>query len=97
MVEVIEIMTFRLVDGADEAAFRDADDRVQVELAYRQPGFVRRTLGRRGDRWLVLQIWTTPQAAEAGQAAFDASALGARFLSLVDADSIVVERFGDAG
>jgi hypothetical protein len=92
---VIEIMTFRLVDGADERAFRDIDRRVQVEVAYQQPGLARRTLARSGDRWLVLQIWTTPQAAQAGGAAFDASPLGAHFLGFVDAGSVVVERFGD--
>lgn len=97
MAEVIEIMTFRLVDGVDEAAFREVDGRVQVELAYRQTGFVRRTLGRRDDRWLVLQIWANPQAAAAGRAAFDESPLGAEYLGFIDAGSIVVERFDDAG
>ena len=47
---VIEIMTFRLRGGVDESVFRDVDGRVQVEFAYQQPGLLRRTLGRRGDR-----------------------------------------------
>jgi hypothetical protein len=90
---MIEIITFRLADGVDEAVFRRVDGRVQVEFAYQQPGFLRRTLGRRDQRWLVLQIWTTSQAAHAASVAFDASSLGREFLALIDGDSLVVDRF----
>ena len=90
---VIEIMTFRLASGVDESVFRDVDGRVQVEFAYRQQGFLRRTLGRHGDRWLVLQVWRSVEAADAATAAFDASALGAEFMALVDPDSLAVERY----
>ena len=48
MLFVIEIMTFRLAVGVDESMFRAVDERVQVEFAYHQPGFLRRTLGRSG-------------------------------------------------
>jgi len=93
VLTVIEIMTFRLAAGADESAFRDVDGRVQVEFAYRQPGFLRRTLGRHDDRWLVLQVWRSVEAADAATAAFDSSALGAEFMALVDRDSLAVERY----
>jgi hypothetical protein len=92
---VIEIMTFRLLGGADESAFRIVDGRVQVEFAYRQPGLLRRTLGRRDDRWLVLQVWTSVEAADAAAAAFDDSELGAEFIAHVDPESLSVERFTD--
>jgi len=90
---VIEIMTFRLANGAEAAAFRAVDGRVQVGFAYRQPGLLRRTLGRCDDRWLVLQVWRSVEEADAATAAFDASPLGAEFMALVDRDSLVVERY----
>jgi heme-degrading monooxygenase HmoA len=90
---VIEIMTFRLAADADASAFRDVDGRVQVEFAYQQPGFLRRTLARSGDRWLVLQIWRSVEAADAAQVAFEGAPLGQAFMALVDHDSLTVERY----
>jgi hypothetical protein len=89
---VFEILTFRLATGVDEATFRAIDERVQVEFAYRQPGFVRRTLGRHDDgRWLALTIWVDPESALDAQARFDESDLGREFTELVT--DVVVERF----
>lgn len=93
MLDVIEISTFRLAGGTDESAFRDVDGRVQVEFAYQQPGLLRRTLGRRNDRWLVLQVWASVDAADAAQVTFDSSPLGAEFMALVDGGSLAVERY----
>lgn len=91
---MFEITTFRLAPGVDEEVFRSLDERVQVEVAYHQPGLLRRSLGRHDDgRWLVLQVWATRDDAEAGRAALDASPFGARFLALLEPGSVVVERF----
>jgi hypothetical protein len=91
---VFEITTFRLASGVDEAAFRGVDQRLQVEVAYHQRGFLRRSLGRHRDgRWLVLTLWATGDDADAGRAALDASPLGAEFLALLEPGSLVVDRF----
>jgi hypothetical protein len=90
---VIEVVTFRLNAGVDESTFRELDRRVQVEFAYHQQGLLRRTLGRRDDRWLVLQVWTGVAAADAAKAAFDASTIGTEFMALVDSASLAVERY----
>ncbi len=80
MLVVIEIMTFRLAVGVDESMFRAVDERVQVEFAYHQPGFLRRTLGRHDDgRWLILTIWADPDAAGAAAQAFERSDLAEAF------------------
>jgi heme-degrading monooxygenase HmoA len=93
---MFEILTFRLAPGVDEATFRSFDGRVQVEFAYHQPGFVRRTLGRHDDgRWLVLTIWSDPDAASAAERAFDRSDLGASFWTLLT--DVAIERFNGAG
>ena len=93
MLVVIEIMTFRLAVGTDESTFRAVDERVQVGFAYHQAGLLRRTLGRHGDRWLVLQVWASAEAAAAARAALDASPLGVEFMALLESDSISIERF----
>ena len=93
---MFEVLTFRLAPGVDEAVFRALDERVQVEFAYHQPGFLRRTLGRRDDgRWLVLTIWSDPDAASAAEQAFDRSDLGTSFRDLLT--DVAVERFHGVG
>jgi hypothetical protein len=92
---VFEILTFRLAPGVDTDTFRAIDERVQVEFAYQQPGFVRRTLGRHDDgRWLVLTIWADPESALAAHELFEQSDVGREFAALVT--DVVVERFRGA-
>lgn len=86
-------MTFRLASEADESAFREVDGRVQVEFAYQQPGLLRRTLGHRGDRWLVLQVWASSEAADTAATAFEATRIGLEFMTLIDPASLTVERY----
>ena len=91
---MIEILTFALRAGVDDARFIAVDTRVQTEFAYQQPGLDRRTTGRNdGGRWLVLQVWSSDEAATAARTAFEASELGAELTSLIDPDSVRTERF----
>ena len=91
---VIEILTFRLVSGVDVAAFTALDARVQTEVAYRQPGLLRRTTGRNGEgRWLILQVWASTEAAAAGRVALAESAVWAGLDAMIDATSVHLERF----
>jgi hypothetical protein len=84
-MSVIEVTTFRLTDGADEAAFLAADRFVQAELGPRK-GFLRRTTARRdGGDWLVVALWASATDADASdQTAFEDSGATA-FADLVDA------------
>lgn len=92
---MIEIVTFRLRPGADVEAFLAVDRSVQTGVAYQCPGMLRRTVARDGDRWLVLQIWATPQACATGSRAIDASAAGGSFRAFVDPATITIDRFGE--
>jgi hypothetical protein len=69
---VVDVVTFTLAEGVDEAAFLAADRRVQTELVPNQPGFLRRTTARRDGRWLVVTLWWS----EAHAADFVAATLG---------------------
>jgi hypothetical protein len=61
---LVELTTFRLADGVDEADFLAADAEVQAELSP-EPGFVRRTTARGdGGTWLVLALWWSARHAD---------------------------------
>jgi hypothetical protein len=98
---VIETMTFRLVDGADEEAFLGVDKRLQTEFAYQQPGLVRRTVARGvGDRageWVVIDLWGSVEDADACAARWEGDPLAGAFMSYVDRATIEVRRYTDLG
>jgi hypothetical protein len=72
---VIENQTFRLMAGADASAFVADDARVQQEIAYRQPGILRRTTAMSTDgEWLVSTLWASAEHADAAESVLDALA-----------------------
>ena len=85
---------FNLVEGADEAAFLACDKRVQSDFAYQQPGLLRRTTAR-GERgsWAVIDIWATPEAADACDARWASDPLAREFMSFVDPATVRTARF----
>jgi hypothetical protein len=89
---LIEIHTFRLRDGVDDATFLHADERVQQDFVPNLTGFVRRTAAR-GDAgsWLVLTLWY--EAANADAAAAIDNEARARFVGLIDPATERVERY----
>jgi len=95
---VIEILRFELVPGADEAAFLEADKRVQAEFAYQQPGLIRRTAARGdGGRWVVIDLWYSAVAVEAAIAAWDSDPAARAYMAFVEPGSVSVERYEDLG
>lgn len=98
-VAVIETMTFGLIDGAREDAFLAVDKRVQSDFAYRQPGLIRRTTGRRsgdGDGgWIVLDLWHSAEDADRAASRWDDDPTAKEFMSFVDVSSVEVRRYTD--
>ena len=89
---VLEICTFTAT--ADEQALRAADERLQTDFAYQQPGLRRRTTARDDDgRWCVVTLWTSHDNAAAAEVAAKTNDVARQFWSLVDADSVSVQRF----
>lgn len=88
-------MTFELRENADVAEFLTTDTSVQTNVAYQCPGLARRTTGRNGERWLVLQVWASEEAARDGRRIFDESAEGSAFMALVDPTTVSIEHFSD--
>jgi len=94
---VLEICTFTLSAGAlsaDEGAMRAADERMQTDFAYQQPGLRRRTTARDDEgRWCVVSLWTSRDEAIAAEEAAKTNEVAQDFWSLVDPESVSVQRF----
>jgi hypothetical protein len=91
---MINVLTFRLLDGVDEAAFVAADARLQVEFANLQPGMLRRTTARGDDgEWAVFTIWASAAAAEAVAASSGENEVVAQFLALIDRSTLAVNQY----
>jgi hypothetical protein len=91
---VIEIVTFRLAPGQDEAAFLEADLTAQTEFFYRQPGIIRRTLARGPeDEWLALTLWSSSDAAAAAAEASHDDHNVAPALACIDRSSVTAKSY----
>jgi hypothetical protein len=72
---VIENQTFRLASGVDAADFVADDARIQQEVAYRQPGILRRTTAVSADgEWLVSTLWASADHADGAAPILDSLA-----------------------
>ena len=91
---VLEVCTFTLTGSADDDAMRAADARMQTDFAYQQRGLARRTTARdSAGRWCVVTLWQSYDDATAAESAARTDAVAQAFWSLVDSDSISVQRF----
>ncbi len=87
---MIEIQTFRLTAGADASAFVAEDARVQQELAYQQPGILRRTTAVSVDgEWLITTLWASAEHADRAAPIIDALA------SHIDASTLRTARYDE--
>ena len=94
----MELITFRLRDGVDEADFRRADEAAQA-FHHLQPGLLRRTTARdiANGEWSVFLLWGSwAQADAAAEAALADPAMQA-YASMIDAGSVQVRRFDALG
>jgi heme-degrading monooxygenase HmoA len=94
---VIELTTFRLRAGIDEADFVAADAAAQTGFFYRQPGLVRRTTARPSgadDEWLIVTWWASADAADCAAAALADGAANEAARAYLDClDGPVVRRY----
>jgi hypothetical protein len=91
---LIENCTFRLAAEADEAAFLDADRKVQSDFIPNLTGFIRRTTarGEAGD-WLVVTLWGSAELADAAAEQARGAPETTAFMALVDEDSVTLKRY----
>ena len=93
-MSVVEVMTFRLREGAGEDEFLAADRDVQTEFVPTHRGFQRRTTARGVDgEWAVVTLWVSDEDAEASAArGVDDDVVGA-FMALVEPTSVRTKRY----
>jgi hypothetical protein len=91
---MIEIMSFRLAPGGDEAAFVAADHRLQEEFASRQPGLLSRTTARGEDgAWIVIDQWRSAADADACAARWEHDPIAQAFMAILDRSTVGTERY----
>ena len=62
--------SFRLRDGVDYSEFASLDGRLQTEVAYQQPGILRRTTAHNPEgEWIVVAVWQDGDSYERALAA----------------------------
>lgn len=84
----LELVRFRLAEGADAAAFRAAAALVG-EWAARQPGFRSRMLAEEGGGWFSdLVLWESEAAATAASAAFGPALGASPFARAIDGATV---------
>ena len=90
----MEITTFRLRDGVDEAAFRRADTAAQA-FHHLRPGILRRTTFRdvATGEWMVAILWSSWEHADAAAEAARADGGMQEYASMIDPASVQVRRF----
>lgn len=91
---IVEILRFQLSRGTDEAAFLEADRRVQTEFAYQQPGMLRRTTAKGPDgTWVVVDLWRSAADAERCDSLWSQQPGTDDFRALIDPNSVTSERY----
>jgi heme-degrading monooxygenase HmoA len=90
----VEVIHFRMAEGADEQEFIREDERVGREYTPNQPGFVGRESAKndQGD-WAVIVHWEDAQSAEASMQKFPNDPTAQRFIELMDSDSFSMIRY----
>jgi Antibiotic biosynthesis monooxygenase len=94
MSKVIEIVQFRLKDGAHEEAFQEASESMEEGFARRQPGFLNRSLAR-GDEgtWVDVVFWQDLKSAVDAAEAFMGSEACMPFFGMIDEDSVRLSHY----
>ncbi len=91
---VIEVVTFRLTEGQDEARFLEADKEAHTGFFYLQPGIIRRTTAKGSDgEWLALTLWGSADDAVAAAAAAHDDPSVAPALACIDRSSVTAQVF----
>ncbi|MFD1151471.1 hypothetical protein [Saccharothrix hoggarensis] len=86
---IVETIRFRLVEGFDEAKFREINIRMQREYMEPKTGFVSRQSAISQDgEWLIIVTWASPEAAQAVISAFYGAPETQDFLAAIDLSTV---------
>ena len=90
MTSCLEMVTFKLSDGADPEAFAAAAPEITAWAA-KQPGFQYRTLVNRGEEgWTDMVWWASEAEARAAAEKMMGEMGGAPFMAMIDPASVTM-------
>lgn len=91
---VVEVTTFALAAGVDQATFAARDAEVEAAFTHAQPGFIQRTSGFDEDgKWAVVVLWEDMASAESSMQRFMSDPSVADYARMIDASQMTMERF----
>jgi hypothetical protein len=90
----VEVIHFRMQEGANEQEFIREDERVGREYTPYQPGFISRESAKNdeGD-WVVIVHWESAEDAEASMQKFPNDPTAQRFIAMMDSDTFSMKRY----
>ena len=90
---VIEIVTMSLAEGVSAEDFEPVDKAIEDEHVSKQPGFVSRQAAFSEGRWAVVVNWESADAAQASMDSFATARAAAKFMSMIDANTLSMTRY----
>jgi len=71
---------------------------MQQEFSYQQPGLLRRTTARGDDgEWLVIELWSSEDAADRSDTRSRDDAVAQKFAALIDQSTVWTARYAERG
>ena len=84
---ILEIATFKLAEGVEEAALLEASAQLERDFLAQQPGFLRRELVRKGAQtYADIILWHSQEQAQAAVAKAQANPAAGGYFSLMSQD-----------
>ena len=90
---VIEIVTMKLAEGITVEEFEPVDRAIEDEHVSKQTGFVSRQAAFSDGRWVVVVNWESAEAAQASMDSFTSARAAAKFMSMIDTNTLSMTRY----
>lgn len=84
----VELTSFKLIEGADEAKFIEAANQMQSTFLNEQEGFVKRTLVKGKNEWTDIVYWESAQSMENAMKKAESSPEVAPFMQMINFESV---------
>jgi hypothetical protein len=92
---VIEVVTAKLRSDVTVAQMVALDHEIETTVIAKRPGFLSRESAPGSDRsWLAIIHWRSVTDADASMESFASESIAAKFMALIEPDSLVMKRYG---
>ncbi|WLS81064.1 hypothetical protein Q3V30_21520 (plasmid) [Erwinia pyri] len=92
---VFEVVTAKLRSDVAVAQMIAVDHEIETTVIAKRPGFLSRESAPGNDHsWLAIIHWRSVADADASMESFASEPIAAKFMALIEADSLVMKRYG---